>query len=205
MVFLLFSFSFLCFLSFYFFFNPVAATHQAVSARGSQCLSGKGEGYRGRIAITESGNACQHWNTQFPHKHGWRPDRYPCKYAEPCHFNKWQRTWLLLIHPDTEARVAQVFSSYVFPPFVNSHYFCSELALNLFQHSFLYQLLYSQVLVSSVSSISLCRVISIYYFYVKNPLALFWHTFNALLFWRAVLQGPSTPIHPHAPRSEDLY
>ncbi|XP_064303022.1 plasminogen isoform X2 [Phalacrocorax carbo] len=61
---------------------PRCTTHPPVSGLGSQCLSGKGEGYRGRIAITESGNACQHWNTQFPHKHGWIPDRYPCKGLE---------------------------------------------------------------------------------------------------------------------------
>ncbi|XP_066171952.1 plasminogen-like isoform X1 [Sylvia atricapilla] len=58
---------------------PRCTTPPPVSGLDSQCLSGKGEDYRGRIAITESGNACQHWNTQFPHKHGWIPDRYPCK------------------------------------------------------------------------------------------------------------------------------
>ncbi|XP_017669246.1 PREDICTED: plasminogen-like isoform X3 [Lepidothrix coronata] len=61
---------------------PRCTTHPPVSGPGSQCLSGKGEDYRGRIAITESGNACQHWNTQLPHKHGWIPDRYPCKGLE---------------------------------------------------------------------------------------------------------------------------
>ncbi|XP_009288273.1 PREDICTED: plasminogen [Aptenodytes forsteri] len=61
---------------------PHCTTHPPVSGLGSQCLSGKGEDYRGRIAITESGNACQHWNTQFPHRHGWIPDRYPCKGLE---------------------------------------------------------------------------------------------------------------------------
>ncbi|KFP33161.1 Plasminogen, partial [Colius striatus] len=61
---------------------PRCTTHSPVSGLGSQCLSGKGEDYRGRIAITESGNACQHWNTQFPHRHGWIPDRYPCKGLE---------------------------------------------------------------------------------------------------------------------------
>lgn len=79
-------------LSFSFFSFPVTATPPPVSGPDSQCLSGKGEDYRGRIAITESGNACQHWNTQLPHKHGWIPDRYPCKYAEPHHPNKYQRT-----------------------------------------------------------------------------------------------------------------
>uniref|UniRef100_A0A663MT17 Plasminogen n=1 Tax=Athene cunicularia TaxID=194338 RepID=A0A663MT17_ATHCN len=58
---------------------PRCTMRVPVSGLGSQCLSGKGEDYQGRIAITESGNACQHWNTQFPHRHGWIPDRYPCK------------------------------------------------------------------------------------------------------------------------------
>ncbi|NXM02463.1 PLMN protein, partial [Tyrannus savana] len=61
---------------------PHCTTRPPVSDPGSQCLSGKGEDYRGRIAVTESGNTCQHWNTQFPHKHGWIPDRYPCKGLE---------------------------------------------------------------------------------------------------------------------------
>ncbi|XP_027652786.2 plasminogen-like isoform X4 [Falco peregrinus] len=61
---------------------PQNTMHLPVSGLGSQCLSGKGENYRGRIAVTESGKACQPWNTQFPHKHGWIPDRYPCKGLE---------------------------------------------------------------------------------------------------------------------------
>uniref|UniRef100_A0A8B9ZB46 Plasmin n=1 Tax=Buteo japonicus TaxID=224669 RepID=A0A8B9ZB46_9AVES len=61
---------------------PRCTMHPPVSGLGSQCLSGKGEDYRGRIAVTKSGNACQHWNTQFPHRHGWIPDRYPCKGLE---------------------------------------------------------------------------------------------------------------------------
>ncbi|XP_074719076.1 plasminogen-like isoform X2 [Strix uralensis] len=61
---------------------PRCTMRLPVSGLGSQCLSGKGEDYQGRIAITESGNACQHWNTQFPHRHGWIPDRYPCKGLE---------------------------------------------------------------------------------------------------------------------------
>lgn len=74
--------------------------HPPVSGLGSQCISGNGEDYRGTIAITESGNTCQHWNTQFPHKHGWIPGRYPCKYAEPPHFRKYPRTWFSLSDPD---------------------------------------------------------------------------------------------------------
>uniref|UniRef100_A0A8C9FAX8 Plasmin n=1 Tax=Pavo cristatus TaxID=9049 RepID=A0A8C9FAX8_PAVCR len=61
---------------------PRCTMHTPASGLGSQCISGNGDGYRGRIGITESGNTCQHWNTQFPHKHGWIPDRYPCKDLE---------------------------------------------------------------------------------------------------------------------------
>eukprot|EP00075_Anas_platyrhynchos_P001321 XP_005015962.2 plasminogen [Anas platyrhynchos] len=61
---------------------PRCTTRPRVSGLSSQCISGHGEDYRGRIAITESGNICQHWNMQFPHKHGWIPDRYPCKGLE---------------------------------------------------------------------------------------------------------------------------
>ncbi|XP_040408480.1 plasminogen-like [Cygnus olor] len=61
---------------------PRCTMRPPVSGLSSQCISGHGEDYRGRIAITESGNICQHWNMQFPHKHGWIPDRYPCKGLE---------------------------------------------------------------------------------------------------------------------------
>uniref|UniRef100_A0A8C2SVL4 Plasminogen-like n=1 Tax=Coturnix japonica TaxID=93934 RepID=A0A8C2SVL4_COTJA len=61
---------------------PRCTMHPPASGLGSQCISGNGDNYRGRIAITESGNTCQHWNMQFPHKHGWIPDRYPCKGLE---------------------------------------------------------------------------------------------------------------------------
>uniref|UniRef100_A0A669P847 Kringle domain-containing protein n=1 Tax=Phasianus colchicus TaxID=9054 RepID=A0A669P847_PHACC len=70
------------------------------------CISGNGDDYRGKIAITASGNTCQHWNTQFPHKHGWIPDRYPCKYAEPPHFSKYARTCFSLSDPDKKMRGA---------------------------------------------------------------------------------------------------
>lgn len=97
---------------FFFFFNPVTAMHPPVSGLGSQCISGNGEDYRGRIAITESGNTCQHWNTQFPHKHGWIPGRYPCKYAEPPHFSKYPRTWFSLSDPDKKTGGAVTLISY---------------------------------------------------------------------------------------------
>ncbi|XP_034556150.1 plasminogen [Notolabrus celidotus] len=43
------------------------------------CITGEGGGYRGTIAVTESGKRCQSWSSQTPHKHNRTPDNYPCK------------------------------------------------------------------------------------------------------------------------------
>uniref|UniRef100_A0A8C3Y887 Kringle domain-containing protein n=1 Tax=Catharus ustulatus TaxID=91951 RepID=A0A8C3Y887_CATUS len=40
---------------------------------------GRGEDYRGTIAVTESGNTCQHWSSQSPHSHSRTPENYPCR------------------------------------------------------------------------------------------------------------------------------
>lgn len=142
-----------------FFFSPITATRPPVSGLDSQCLSGKGEDYRGRIAITKSGNACQHWNTQFPHKHGWIPDRYPCKYAEPHHCNKYQRTELFPMNPDAEARGAQVFLIYV----VQLYSRCLSVLITpvkVLLFIFFCLPVQSQLFFSPVSSTSHCRAIS---------------------------------------------
>uniref|UniRef100_G3STW2 Plasminogen n=1 Tax=Loxodonta africana TaxID=9785 RepID=G3STW2_LOXAF len=44
-----------------------------------QCLKGKGETYRGNVAITASGHTCQRWSEQTPHKHNRTPQNFPCK------------------------------------------------------------------------------------------------------------------------------
>ncbi|XP_023583752.1 plasminogen isoform X3 [Trichechus manatus latirostris] len=44
-----------------------------------QCLMGKGETYRGNVAITASGHTCQRWSEQTPHKHNRTPENFPCK------------------------------------------------------------------------------------------------------------------------------
>uniref|UniRef100_A0A8C5PUH9 Plasminogen n=1 Tax=Leptobrachium leishanense TaxID=445787 RepID=A0A8C5PUH9_9ANUR len=49
---------------------------------GQQCLSGKGESYRGKIAVTVSGKTCQAWSSQVPQKHSRTPANYPCKNLE---------------------------------------------------------------------------------------------------------------------------
>nr|XP_009686646.1 PREDICTED: plasminogen-like [Struthio camelus australis] len=64
---------------FYFVLFPGTATPSLTLGLGHQCLSGNGKDYRDRIAITESGNTCQRWSTQFPHKHRQPPENYPCK------------------------------------------------------------------------------------------------------------------------------
>ncbi|NWX83249.1 PLMN protein, partial [Nothoprocta pentlandii] len=58
---------------------PRCTTPPPTSQLGYQCLSGNGKDYRGKIAITESGIACQHWSSQLPHRHRHSPENYPCK------------------------------------------------------------------------------------------------------------------------------
>uniref|UniRef100_A0A8C0J9T8 Kringle domain-containing protein n=1 Tax=Chelonoidis abingdonii TaxID=106734 RepID=A0A8C0J9T8_CHEAB len=55
-------------------------------SKPSQCLSGNGEDYRGKIGVTMSGNTCQRWSAQFPHKHARTPESYPCKYVKSLHY-----------------------------------------------------------------------------------------------------------------------
>ncbi|CAH2250846.1 plasminogen [Pelobates cultripes] len=61
---------------------PRCATKPPPSTPGEQCLSGKGESYRGNIAVTVSGKTCQSWSSQAPHKHSRTPENYPCKNLE---------------------------------------------------------------------------------------------------------------------------
>ncbi|KAM6207732.1 plasminogen-like [Sarcoramphus papa] len=61
---------------------PRCTTPPPVPAPGRQCLSGRGEDYRGTISVTESGNTCQRWSSQSPHRHARTPENYPCKSLE---------------------------------------------------------------------------------------------------------------------------
>ncbi|EMP30325.1 Plasminogen, partial [Chelonia mydas] len=61
---------------------PRCTTPPPLAGPGRQCLSGNGEDYRGKIGVTVSGNTCQRWNAQFPHKHARTPESYPCKALE---------------------------------------------------------------------------------------------------------------------------
>ncbi|NXR40586.1 PLMN protein, partial [Zosterops hypoxanthus] len=58
---------------------PRCTTPPPPPAPGRQCLSGRGEDYRGTISVTESGNTCQHWSSQSPHRHARTPENYPCQ------------------------------------------------------------------------------------------------------------------------------
>ncbi|OXB57260.1 hypothetical protein ASZ78_007520 [Callipepla squamata] len=61
---------------------PRCSTSPPVPAPGRLCLSGRGEDYRGKISVTESGNTCQRWSAQSPHRHARTPENYPCKNLE---------------------------------------------------------------------------------------------------------------------------
>ncbi|XP_049760988.1 plasminogen [Elephas maximus indicus] len=58
---------------------PRCTTSPPPSGPTHQCLKGKGETYRGNVAITASGHTCQRWSEQTPHKHNRTPQNFPCK------------------------------------------------------------------------------------------------------------------------------
>uniref|UniRef100_A0A6Q2ZBM7 Hepatopoietin-A n=1 Tax=Esox lucius TaxID=8010 RepID=A0A6Q2ZBM7_ESOLU len=45
----------------------------------TRCFKGRGEGYRGTVAVTPSGLTCQRWDSQFPHNHTYSPQDYRCQ------------------------------------------------------------------------------------------------------------------------------
>ncbi|XP_053572492.1 hepatocyte growth factor [Bombina bombina] len=43
------------------------------------CVKGQGEGYRGSVRTTYDGIECQRWDSQYPHRHDFKPENYKCK------------------------------------------------------------------------------------------------------------------------------
>nr|XP_010975053.2 plasminogen [Camelus dromedarius] len=58
---------------------PRCTTPPPPSGPTYQCLKGRGENYRGVVAVTVSGHTCQRWSEQSPHKHNRTPEDFPCK------------------------------------------------------------------------------------------------------------------------------
>ncbi|XP_004674018.1 PREDICTED: plasminogen [Condylura cristata] len=58
---------------------PRCATPPPSSGPTHQCLKGRGESYRGTVAVTASGLTCQRWSDQTPHRHNRTPENFPCK------------------------------------------------------------------------------------------------------------------------------
>ncbi|XP_060947279.1 plasminogen [Limanda limanda] len=56
--------------------------HCNVASCTEECIHCSGEDYRGKIATTESNFACQRWDSQKPHNHGYIPSALPEKYLE---------------------------------------------------------------------------------------------------------------------------
>ncbi|KAG3290531.1 plasminogen, transcript variant X2 [Ictidomys tridecemlineatus] len=58
---------------------PRCTTPPPSSGPTYQCLKGRGEDYRGKVAVTASGHTCQRWSEQTPHQHNRTPENFPCK------------------------------------------------------------------------------------------------------------------------------
>ncbi|XP_051711119.2 plasminogen [Oryctolagus cuniculus] len=58
---------------------PRCTTPPPPSGPTHQCLKGRGESYRGKVARTKSGLTCQRWSEQTPHLHNRTPENFPCK------------------------------------------------------------------------------------------------------------------------------
>ncbi|XP_062267408.1 plasminogen isoform X2 [Platichthys flesus] len=56
--------------------------HCNVASCTEECIHCSGEDYRGKISTTQSGFACQRWDSQKPHNHGYIPSALPEKYLE---------------------------------------------------------------------------------------------------------------------------
>ncbi|XP_059796858.1 plasminogen isoform X1 [Balaenoptera ricei] len=61
---------------------PRCTTLPPSSGPTYQCLKGRGENYRGTVAVTVSGHTCQRWGDQTPHKHNRTPENFPCRNLE---------------------------------------------------------------------------------------------------------------------------
>ncbi|XP_077590689.1 plasminogen isoform X2 [Stigmatopora nigra] len=56
--------------------------HCNIQSCTEDCIQCNGENYRGKTSVTSSGVACQRWDSQKPHNHGYDPDALSDKYLE---------------------------------------------------------------------------------------------------------------------------
>nr|XP_014339977.1 PREDICTED: hepatocyte growth factor isoform X2 [Latimeria chalumnae] len=69
-----------------------------------ECMTCNGESYRGPMDHTESGKECQRWDLLKPHKHNFRPERYPLKGLDDNYCrnpNGELRPWCYTLDPET--------------------------------------------------------------------------------------------------------
>ncbi|XP_078530302.1 hepatocyte growth factor [Lissotriton helveticus] len=69
-----------------------------------ECVACKGESYRGPMDFTETGKECQRWDLQRPHRHRYRPERYPNKGLDDNYCRNpdgKSRPWCYTLDPDT--------------------------------------------------------------------------------------------------------
>nr|XP_034984105.1 hepatocyte growth factor isoform X5 [Zootoca vivipara] len=70
----------------------------------AECMTCHGENYRGPVDHTETGKECQRWDLQRPHRHPFRPEKYPDKGLDDNYCrnpdNK-PRPWCYTLDPNT--------------------------------------------------------------------------------------------------------
>ncbi|MEE6522867.1 hypothetical protein FKM82_021515, partial [Ascaphus truei] len=75
------------------------------------CLSCNGEDYRGAVDHTESGKECQRWDLQSPHRHPYRPEKYPDKFLDDNYCrnpDSSERPWCYTTEPGVEREYCQI-------------------------------------------------------------------------------------------------
>uniref|UniRef100_A0A8C5PBS8 Macrophage stimulating 1 n=1 Tax=Leptobrachium leishanense TaxID=445787 RepID=A0A8C5PBS8_9ANUR len=75
------------------------------------CLTCNGEDYRGSLDRTETGRECQRWDLQSPHKHPYRPEKFPDKHLDDNYCrnpDSSERPWCYTTDPTVEREFCQI-------------------------------------------------------------------------------------------------
>ncbi|XP_043835075.1 hepatocyte growth factor-like protein isoform X1 [Dromiciops gliroides] len=75
------------------------------------CFTCNGEDYRGSLDYTESGRECQRWDLQYPHRHPYKPNKYPDKSLDDNYCrnpDSSERPWCYTTDPQQEREFCSI-------------------------------------------------------------------------------------------------